>query len=358
MTNQGVKGSRIKAKIGKENFQIITCICPFDCPQICQPHSPFSVPTRLPALRACCWGCAGLRHPDSVVPCHSSRSLLWEVWESLMTRLGNSFLPKGEGGENLPPSTPRFEKYLAVSNNFPLFLCGCEWLCYQQQSPNRDPSRCERLWAVSALSLAEMKGLERWRLLQCVSAPRRAGAPDSQLLSLLRAIPKVLSSAVCSSQLQADAPEQQGEEGLHHTGRLRALCSQPARCTTAAEFPPAFLKCATRLPGCCAQRRSEKSEVETYHNLLALRVLAAFSVIHGNSLWRESRLIYTEVRAMCRIPSVLLLEILKANSWVRQQKDGYVISLGFHVILFQNWLWNGGRNSLFCLSSVLCIELV
>lgn len=141
---------------------------------------------------------------------------------------------------------------------------------------------------------------------------------------------------MCSSQLQADAPEQQGEEGLHHTGRLRALCSQPARCTTAAEFPPAFLKCATRLPGCCAQRRSEKSEVETYHKLLALRVLAAFSVIHGNSLWRESRLIYREVRAMCRIPSVLLLENLKANSWVRQQKDGYVISLGFHVILFQN----------------------
>lgn len=65
MSNQGEKGSRIKARIGKENFQIITCICPFDCPQICQPHSPFSVPTRLPALKMCCWGLPGATLPQT-----------------------------------------------------------------------------------------------------------------------------------------------------------------------------------------------------------------------------------------------------------------------------------------------------
>lgn len=286
MTNQGVKGSRIKAKIGKENFQIITCICPFDCPQICQPHSPFSVPTRLPALRACC-GATPPRLSGAVSSLQEPA--LGSVRKS-HDLVGQLLSPKrGRRGKSASFS-PRFEKCLAVSNNFPLFLCGCEWLCYQQQNPNRDPSRCERLWAVSALSLAEMKGLERRKLLQHVSAARRARAPDCQLLSLLRAIPKVLSSAVCSSQLQADAPEQQGEEGLHHAGRLRALCSQPARCTAPAEFPPAFLKCATRLLGCCAQRRSEKSEVETYRNLLALRVLAAFSVIQTTVEWKHADL--------------------------------------------------------------------
>lgn len=80
-----------------------------------------------------------------------------------------------------------------------------------------------------------------------------------------------------------------GGGGVASRRQAEALCSQPARCTAAAEFPPAFLKCATRLLGCCAQRRSEKSEVETYRNLLALRVLAAFSVIHDNSYGVKAR---------------------------------------------------------------------
>lgn len=143
---------------------------------------------------------------------------------------------------------------------------------------------------MSALSLAETKGLGSRRLREHLSAPRLAGASDLRLLGLLRAMPKVLSSAVCSSQLQANAPEQQGEEGLHHTSRLRAPRSerQAAQATpsavAAAKFPLAFRKSATRLFGCWARRRNEKLErCKPIESFWLRERWQLFSVIQGNS---------------------------------------------------------------------------
>lgn len=152
-----------------------------------------------------------------------------------------------------------------------------------------------------------MKGLDSRRLLEHVSAPRSAGVCDLQLLSLLGAMLKLRSSAVCGSQLQANAPEQQGEEGLHHSSRqgcaLRA-CEQHTLHSAAAspKFPLAFLKSAARLFGCCAHRSSVKSErckpIETFWLRECWQLLGA---IYGNSFLFENAPIYRLLQAMHRI---------------------------------------------------------
>lgn len=121
---------------------------------------------------------------------------------------------------------------------------------------------------MSALSLAQVKGWESRRLLEHVSAPRSAGVPDLQLL-LLRAILTLASSAVCGSQLQAKAPEQQREEELHRSsssqGWALPACQQHKLRSAAAspQLPPALLKSATRFFGCSEEER-EVREVQTY----------------------------------------------------------------------------------------------
>lgn len=135
---------------------------------------------------------------------------------------------------------------------------------------------------MSAPSLAQGKGWECRRLLEHVSALRSVRVCDLQLLSLLRAMLKLQSSAVCGSQLQASAPEQQREEGLQHRGRqgsALAACQRHKLRSAAAspKFPLAFLKSAARLFGCWrSQKEREVGEVQTSQNPLAPRVLAAF----------------------------------------------------------------------------------
>lgn len=136
---------------------------------------------------------------------------------------------------------------------------------------------------MSAPSLAHAKGWESRRLLEHVSAPRSAGVCAFQLLSLLGAMLQLGSSAVCGSQLQANAPEQRGEEGLHHSSgerwALRACEQHQLRSAAASpKLPLAFLKPAPRLFSWLlrSQREREVREVQIYRNPLALGALAAF----------------------------------------------------------------------------------
>lgn len=180
-----------------------------------------------------------------------------------------------------------------------------------------------------------MKGLESRRLLEHVWAPRSAGVCDLRLLSLLRAMLKLRSWAVCGSQLQANAPESR-RRGCS-TAADRAGHSQPAKphklrsAAASPKFPLAFLKSATRLFGCCDRRRSVKSERcnETLWLWACWQLLEA---IYGNSFLFENTLIYRLFAGYAQ-SSTPLLGNLSGSNWERQQ-DGHVISPPFFLYVF------------------------
>lgn len=84
----------------------------------------------------------------------------------------------------------------------------------------------------------------------------------------------------------------------------------------------------------------EDREMQTHQDPLALRALAAFGCLYGNSVWLENTPIQRLLQAMHRI-FMLLLRNLSDNNWKdNKSKDriGVWFPLGFHFILFQNWL--------------------
>lgn len=239
------------------------------------------------------------------------------------------FSQTGKEGKNCLLPLPTLKSALLLQRIFLCFssvaMSRCAELCYQQQNPKRDPSRCERLWAVSALSLVHAKGWKSRRLLEHVSAPRSAGVSAFQLLSLLGAMLQLGSSAVCGSQLQANAPEQRGEEGLHHSSRERwalGACEQHQLRSAAAspKLPLAFLKPAPRLFSWLlrSQKEREVREVQTYRNPLALGALAAFGCAIREQLlvWKHTDL--SIVAGYAQNSFMLLLGNLSGNNWGRQ----------------------------------------
>lgn len=153
---------RKRNKKDKENFQIITCICPFDCPQICQPHSPSPVPSRLSVLGGCCGGLLWVTPPWALGGAGTElQELVLGQMEKSPEQAGQLLSPKQGGGECCLFHS-LLQKRLAVLKNFPLFL-----LCMRvglQSSANSSRIQQEILPGASVFELCLLRPRQRGRV--------------------------------------------------------------------------------------------------------------------------------------------------------------------------------------------------